>query len=91
MQPSKSCQPILKHSIVWAALILAITYILSSHSVVSSVNSTILIFLIGGWYISQQFLLDALGKSSSLACEVKFFKRMLDKSSEKNDESEKSE
>ena len=65
-----------KSSIVWAVLMLAIAFLLSGKMEIESVNNTIFIFMIGAWYISHSFILKAQGKGLIPACERKFLKRL---------------
>jgi len=59
MTKSKKC--ILINAIVWAALILALAILLKANEQMS----TILIFIIGGWYISHANILKALQNKST--------------------------
>ncbi|MBL4941822.1 MAG: hypothetical protein JKY81_09185 [Colwellia sp.] len=56
MKLSKSKKIVLIHSLIWAGLLLALAFLLKGNQQIN----TILIFMIGGWYISHAVIIKAL-------------------------------
>jgi hypothetical protein len=67
---------IIKHSIVWAALMIAIAFLLSGELEDSSIKNTIFIFMVGAWYMSHSLIMHSLGKSLLLNCERRLLKKL---------------
>ncbi|MEW6982525.1 hypothetical protein AAD001_07715 [Colwelliaceae bacterium 6471] len=61
MNISKSKKIILTHAIIWASIMLMLAYLLKGNEQVN----TIIIFMIGGWYISHAAILNAFKVNNS--------------------------
>ncbi|PHS18511.1 MAG: hypothetical protein COA86_07395 [Kangiella sp.] len=77
MKCSNKQSSVLKHSIIWAVLIIALSYLLKDNLTDSSIKNTILIFMIGAWYMSHSLLSKAHGLKMISNCEVKLFRRFF--------------
>ena len=53
MSNLKDKKIVLIHSIIWAVLMLMLTYLIKG----TDIANTILIFMVGGWYISHSIIL----------------------------------
>jgi hypothetical protein len=66
MSNLKDKKIVLIHSIIWAVLMLMLTYLIKG----TDIANTILIFMVGGWYISHSIILK-LAKTKNASNESK--------------------
>ena len=85
MKCSNNHSSIIKHSIIWATLIIALSYLLKDNLADSSIKNTIFIFMTGAWYMSHSLLSKAHGLKTCSPCEAKLFGRFFPKKNS-NDE-----
>lgn len=85
MKFSNKQSSVLKHSIIWAALIIAFSYLLKDNLTDSSIKNTIFIFMIGAWYMSHSLLSKAHGLKMVSDCEAKLFQRFFTKNISKSE------
>ena len=79
MKCSNNQSSITKHSIIWAVLIIAISFLLKDNLADASIKNTIIIFLIGAWYMSHSLLSKSHGQKIISDCEAKLFRRLFTK------------
>ncbi|PCI72904.1 MAG: hypothetical protein COB38_02360 [Gammaproteobacteria bacterium] len=85
MKCSNKQSSVLKHSIIWATLIIALSYLLKDNLTDSSIKNTIFIFMIGAWYMSHSLLSKAHGLKMVSDCETKLFRRFFSNENSKDE------
>ena len=85
MKCSNSQLSIVQHSIIWAVLIVVISYLLKDNLIEPNVKNTIFILMTGAWFSSHSILSKAKGLKIISNCEAKLFRRFFTKENSKSE------